>query len=161
MNADLLDKHNWQKELIAAVDEFPEDLRMLIGYFVTSPESATITVAVEPTDRDHDGEIRRVEVRYWNSLREQKFPPEQEALYAPGGLCAEQADWPVVSIERETGGVRHGPFPGRASLALFRFLIQDAILEELYKGSIIYKRVDGTFLRENGSVIFPLWSKRK
>jgi len=155
----LLTRDNWQQVVLEVINEFPEDLRPLLGYEVTSDTAMTIKVACEPI-LDEEGEscISEVRVTYWSSAREQGWPKEHDSLYGPGGAFEERADWAVISVEGDAEGVSEGIYPDRGSVAMFKQMIQVSLLEQMHSGggdSIVFKDGKDRFVREDGPRFLP------
>jgi len=109
--AEVLSADNWQEVVREAIAELPDDIRDSVGHSLPDTQSMIVSVAGEPIEPE-DGEswVSRVELRYWNSLRERGWPKEHDELYQTGGRFAEQVGWPVISIFGEaTSTVRLYP----------------------------------------------------
>jgi hypothetical protein len=158
--AELLTKANWKNAILQAIDELPEELQASIGSASKSDDAMTVTVAVKPiptnNERQSKPRVTKVEVIYWRSMRDLGWPPVDNARYGPGGTHEEQADWPIISIERVPEGIRKGLHPGHAYVTSFRGELQLTILEKMYSGggeSMVFKDANGRFVRKDGSKI--------
>ena len=107
---------NWQQAVREAIEELPDDLQVSVGYSQPDAQNMVVTVAGEPT-MPEGGEtwISKVELRYWDTLRERGWPDEHDELYQPGGAHADQVEWPVISVIGEATELEEGLFPGRAT----------------------------------------------
>lgn len=161
---EVLTSSNWQTAAQEAVADLPADLRASVGHRRIDDRTYLITVASEPIDPD-DGEtrLRRIQMRYWNNLREYGWPTEHDALYRSGGCFANRVVWPIISILGESTYVEEGLFPGRATVGDMKQHVQVAILEELYLGggmSTITKDLAGRFRRQDGTPVLR-WQFQK
>jgi len=158
--AELLTRENWKKGTLQAIDELPEELQASIGSASKSDDAMTVTVQVTPIPandgRQSQPRVTKIEVIYWRSMRDQGWPPVDDARYGPGGTHEEQADWPIISIERVPEGIRKGLHPGRAYLTSFKGELQLTILEKMHTEggeSMVFKDANGRFTRKDGSRI--------
>lgn len=89
-----LTRTNWQEALAIAVRLLPSRLGASVNWPIET--EAVVTIAFEPEDRRCACEMRRIEVRYFESLREHGWPEELEAIY--GAPAHYKSDWPIVSV---------------------------------------------------------------
>ncbi len=153
----VLSSTNWRNAIVAAIEGLPEDIKASVGYSHLSEDTMRVTVAGHPFD-DDDGEsfVGTIDVRWWNTLREQGWPSEQDSIYGCGGTLEERAGWPIVSIGRKSGSCDEGIHPGRAALNDLERAVQLAILEEMHEGgggSLISVDAHGRFCRDDGQLI--------
>lgn len=157
--SEILSSHNWQRAAIEAIADLPEDIRSSVGHSPPTTKSVVVSVSVEPYEADQETHVARVEVTWWDSMRDRGWPREFDSIYGPGGIQEEQAEWPVITVFGESSGFEQGIFPGRAPVARLQDEIQRAILEEMWGGggiSMIAKDSEDRFVREDGSPIL-LW----
>jgi hypothetical protein len=162
--AEVLSADNWQPAVLEAIEELPDDIRDSVGHSQPDAQSMVVSVAGEPIEPG-DGEswVSRVELKYWNTLRERGWPQEHDELYQPGGRFAEQVGWPVISIFGEATNMEDGLFPGRATVGDLKKAVQVAILEEMFQGggmSLVSKDSKDRFIRDDGTPVLK-WQFKK
>lgn len=153
----VLSSDNWRDVVIEAIDSLPDDIKASVGYTTLGEETMAVTVAGEPIDGE-DGEsfVSTINIQWWDTMRKQGWSKEQDEIYGVGGLMAERADWPVISVEAESIGRVEGHHPGRARIREFLRTIQLAIMDEMFEGggaSLISKDEAGRFRRDDGALI--------
>jgi len=137
----VLTKDNWRDAVLAAVAELPDDIQQSVGYHVAD-DGVMIRVACEPIDdEDRESFVAEVQVRWWNTRREEleSYIRESPGLGLEGRLEVESEgptiELPSISIEPDGAtGPTSGLVPAIASIAMMKGMIQEAILNELYEG---------------------------
>jgi len=157
-DSELLSEKNWQRAVIEAIEELPNDIRESVGYSPPTARTMDVTVSVEPIDLDDEREshVARIEITWWWTMREKGWPAEFEDIYGLGGIKEEQADWPIITLHSPASNCEYGQFPGRADVASLKGEVQLAILEEMWCGgglSLVTKDKQGRFKRFDGSPI--------
>ncbi len=91
--AQILTAANWRDAVAAALEELPEDIKTSVGYSHPGEKEMQLTIAGHPLD-DENGEsyVSSVKIRWWNTVREQGWPPQHASLYGPGGMFEERAE---------------------------------------------------------------------
>lgn len=152
---------NWKLAVTQAIDEFPQDLRQSIGYRDVSAEQMQVIVAAEPVD-EGESELCRIDLQYYPTLTARGWPSEHDELYKPGGSLAHQVDLPIVNVLMPSQAMEQSLFLGHATVGDLKHMIQEAVLNEMFEGggfSMITKDHKGRYIRDDGSLIFPEWTK--
>jgi hypothetical protein len=93
---DTLTEINWKEALALAVRLLPSRLGASVNW--PAETEAVVTIAFEPEDQHCACEVRRIEVRYFESLREHGWPEELEPVYGVGAPAHHKISWPIVSV---------------------------------------------------------------
>jgi hypothetical protein len=169
----ILTKQNWHRAVVEAIEGLPSDIQASVGYAIASDMLVNVKVAVEPDDPVEvwDVQVNDIEVRWWNSRREQlrtlidEFPGiGLEPFYELEESCG-LLDRPSCAVDgsRATGDAIWSMFPGTATVRDFMRLVQLTILEQLWCGcglSMVVQDGKGRFTRQDGSHILE-WQWRK
>src|SRR5579862_9781538 len=67
----LITRDNWQEAVVRVVANLPEDIQGSVGHAATSPRIMHVRVAVEPIGGDLEAEVCQIELRLWDTMREQ------------------------------------------------------------------------------------------
>jgi hypothetical protein len=154
---EILSQSNWQRATIDAIEELPSDIRESIGYYPPTPRMVVVTISVEPID-EGETHVAKVEVTWWDSMRDRGWPRELDATYGPGGIHEEQADWATIIVRGESTAHEQGFYPRRATIRSLKGEVQLMVLEEMWGGggiSMIPKDSKDRFIRDDGSPILP------
>ncbi|MFG0334985.1 MAG: DUF5615 family PIN-like protein, partial [Maioricimonas sp. JB049] len=157
--AEILSWQNWQRAVIEAIDSLPNDIRSSVGHSPPTTKSVVVFVSVEPLEADQETHVARVELNWWDSMRDRGWPRELDGLYGAGGIHEEQAEWPVITVFGKPSGFEQGIYPERAPVAHVQCEVHRAVLEEMWGGggiSMIAMDDQDRFVREDGSPIL-LW----
>jgi hypothetical protein len=159
---EVLVEKNWGRTVQSAIDLLPEDISECIGVEF-GDRKIIIKVVADSMDVDIETELRVVEVEWFHSQRERGSrlldPAEvlegkiskDESRCRPMVLEAEQLDWAIVVVR--CGEMEQGCYPGRADVLNLRYMVQTAILDEMFVGELIEKDEDGRYFRNDGSEI--------
>lgn len=159
---EILSFENWRNAIAGAIEELPEDIKASVGFAHLGEKAMRLTVAGHAfADDDDESYVSRIEVRWWDSLREEGWPTEFDSLFGPGGTMEDRADWPVISISGESRSYDDGVHPGHSTLRDLKRAIQVALLDEMHGGgggSLISKDEAGRFCRDDGALILD-WQR--
>jgi hypothetical protein len=162
----IVTKKNWQGAAAEALRGLPTEVQASLELRKIDDRTCVIGPARKGGDEETDHEtLSWVEVRFWHSLGEYGWPPEQASLYQPGGAFADRVSWPLISIGGEGGGAEGALFVGRGTTADLEKHLQLAILEEIIKRpgqSKIKRDGKGRYVKQDGTPVLD-WQfpKRK
>ncbi len=152
-------RDNWKGAVREAVEALPDDVQSCVAWEQPTTRRLAIRIAVELCTGDPEGQVNRVVLRWWDTVREQEAAYDQAApatggrkLYATGDP---RWDWPVVSISSAVVGLTQGLFAGRATVATLKEHVQVAVLEEMCaNGSeMVLKDQRDCFIRKDGRLL--------
>src|SRR5690242_7206576 len=128
----VITRDNWKETVRAAVGSLPGDIQSRLEWEQATARRVAVRVAVEPWTGDSEGQVNRVEFRWWETVREQEAAYDSASPGAGGGKLYRASDprwdWPVVSISSAVAGVTQGLFAGHATVATLMRYAQAAVL---------------------------------
>lgn len=161
----VVSRHNWQAAVRVAVELLPDDIQASLAWEKLTARGMVIRVAVESWTGDPEGQVNRVDLVWWDTVRDHERDHE---VASPGGADVElyraddpRWDWPVVSISSAVVGASRGVFAGRATVALLIEHVQAAVLEEMWSNgsATVFKDECGLFRRKDGDLILAWQSQ--
>jgi len=148
-----LSRANWQQVAEDAVKELAPRVANLV--FTTQRNECGFIILVSERGSVEEDFVGRVELRFWNALKERGWPEEHNEIYGPGGHFAFQINWPSISIHSVNRCIEGGVFPERSTKRHLKHAIKEAILEEAFAAGLVSRRGNerGPFINEAGKRI--------